>query len=123
MSDDLKPRRTFCGLGRGAKGRCPNCGEGRLFRGYLKVEPTCAACGHDNGRYRADDGPAYFTILLVGHLIIGPILAFNVIHQADPWTVVAWSLPLLFLVTLAVLRIAKGGLIGVLWGTRAGSAQ
>ena len=50
---------------RGLRGTCPRCGEGALFHKYLKVNPACPACGHDLDRYPADDGPAYFTILLV----------------------------------------------------------
>src|SRR5690242_4563380 len=49
-------------LRRGLRHRCPNCGEGRLYRAYLKVVDSCVACGHELGQYRADDGPAYFTI-------------------------------------------------------------
>ena len=111
------------GLLRGLAGRCPDCGQGKLFAGYLKVRPTCEHCGHATGEYRADDGPAYFTVLLVGHLIIAPMLAFEFIRTWNPWLLVAVTLPSLALLTLALLRITKGGLIGVLWATRAGGRQ
>ena len=62
---EIAPTRPFMtGLLRGLRHRCPNCGEGKLYRGYLKIAPACDACGHDLSAYRADDGPAYFTILL-----------------------------------------------------------
>ena len=50
---------VLTGLQRGFRRRCPNCGQGRLFKGYLKVNPTCPSCGHANGLYRADDAPRY----------------------------------------------------------------
>jgi uncharacterized protein (DUF983 family) len=117
------PRPLASGLTRGAKGRCPNCGEGHLFRGYLKVRPSCESCGHANGEYRADDGPAYFTVLLAGHLFVAPMLFLPFVRTWNPYLVAAMLLPPLALATLALLRVTKGGLIGVLWSTRAGSAQ
>ena len=60
-------RSVGLGMKRGAALRCPNCGEGHLYRKYLKVQ-VCEACGNDNTRYPADDAPPYFTILIVGHL-------------------------------------------------------
>jgi uncharacterized protein (DUF983 family) len=103
------------GLTRGARQRCPNCGEGRLFRRYLKVEPLCARCGHDNLQYPSDDGPPYFTILIVGHLYVAPLIVLHVI-----WTWPIWvTLPLLsggaVTLCLVLLPIVKGAVIGVLW--------
>ena len=54
---------------RGWRRKCPKCGAGPLFSGFLKVEPTCTNCGQDLSGHRADDGPAYLTILIVGHLM------------------------------------------------------
>ncbi len=111
-----RPFRT--GLARGLKHRCPACGEGRLYSGYLKVEPACASCGHDLSTYRADDGPAYFTILLVGHLIVAPMLLFPFIWELSPWIVLpATLIPLTTLILLLLPRI-KGAFIGGLWSIR-----
>ena len=107
--------RTWLGLRRGAQRRCPNCGEGKLFDGYLKVLPVCDHCGHNNGVYRADDAPPYFTILIVGHLVVGPLLAFGFILTWPAWTVVATTLPALFILTLIILPIVKGAVIGFHW--------
>ncbi len=74
-------------------------------------------CGNDNGRYPADDGPAYFTILIVGHIVIAPLLAMSVIESLSPAIIAAVGLPLVGGVTLAILPFAKGGWIGVLWGS------
>ena len=107
------------GLRRGLVGRCPNCGEGRLFSGYLKVEPRCGACGHDLSRYRADDGPAYFTILIVGHLFIAPLLCFSFIWTWNPVLVVALTLPAVAAVSLTLLPRIKGAFIGGQWAADA----
>jgi uncharacterized protein (DUF983 family) len=69
----------FRSIRRGVAHHCPACGRGKLFRRYLKVEKTCSACGHELARYPADDGPAYLTILLVGHLIVAPLFFFPVV--------------------------------------------
>lgn len=103
------------GLLRGLKRKCPNCGQGELFRGYLAVKPTCSNCGHHNGRYRADDGPAYVTILLVGHVVVAPLLTWPVIWEASPWMVAPAALSLVGAATLAALPFVKGGFIGALW--------
>ena len=103
----------FRSIGRGLRHRCPNCGEGRLFGRYLKVEPHCRGCGHELDLYPADDGPAYLTILLVGHLIIGPALFFPIVWESPP----QYSLPILLgallLITLLGLPRIKGGWIGL----------
>ena len=100
---------------RGLKGRCPHCGQGKLFRTYLKVNPVCPSCGHDLAKYPADDGPAYFTILIVGHLIVAPLLIFPVIWQASPLIVLPATLIPLTLASLALLRLNKGWFIGLLY--------
>ncbi len=110
--------KAMTGFRRGLARRCPNCGEGHLFRGYLQVDPRCEACGHDNSAYRADDGPAYFTILIVGHLLIAPMLCFPFIWQADPVLVMGLTLPLVAAATLALLGFVKGAFIGVQWAQR-----
>jgi uncharacterized protein (DUF983 family) len=105
----------FTALKRGLKGRCPVCGEGALFWRYLKVEPACPACGHDLAQYPADDGPAYFTILIVGHLIVAPILLFPFIWQAPLWLVIPATLLPLAGLTLLLLPRIKGAFIGGLY--------
>ena len=115
MEQDPAPVSLALGLKRGLAGRCPNCGEGKLFAKYLKVEPVCAACGHDLARYPADDGPAYFTILIVGHLVVAPLLLFLWIWQADAAVVLPLTLIPLLGLTLLLLPRIKGAFIGALW--------
>jgi uncharacterized protein (DUF983 family) len=98
---------------RGLKMRCPHCGEGPLFGRYLKVASPCEACGHDNAQYPADDGPAYITILLVGHLIVAPLLIFHFITTWPVVWVLVVTLPLLLAATLIALPRIKGGFIGL----------
>ncbi len=90
-----------------------------MFRGYIKVQETCQTCGHDNGQYRADDAGPYFTILLVGHLVIGPMLIFPFIWQAPIVLVLGTTLPLIAVATLLLLPLVKGAVIGVQWGMKA----
>ena len=103
------------GLLRGVKGRCPNCGEGRIYRAYLKVNPACPHCGHDLAQYRADDAPAYLTILIVGHLVVAPLLAFPFILSWPVWLVVGTTLPALAILVLVLLPRIKGAVIGFHW--------
>jgi uncharacterized protein (DUF983 family) len=114
---------VLTGFLRGASRHCPNCGEGALFRGYLKVDPTCKSCGHDNGAYRADDGPAYFTILIVGHLVVAPLLCLSFVWTWSPAWALAVTLPIVALATLGLLPIVKGGFIGVQWALEAQPAR
>lgn len=118
MSNSSSPRPVGLGIKRGLKYRCPNCGEGRLFARYLKVNPECPACGHDLSQYRADDGPAYLTILLVGHLIVAPAFFFPIMWETSPWIMVPAALTALTAAVLILLPRIKGGFIGLLWANR-----
>lgn len=113
MSEIVHPLRRS--VFRGVAGHCPSCGEGRLFWRYLKVNPHCPVCDKDLARYPADDGPAYLTILLVGHLIVAPLLFFPIIWRSNP----VYSLPLILIplaaFTLALLPRIKGGWIGMMY--------
>jgi uncharacterized protein (DUF983 family) len=111
----MEQRSVLQGLARGFRHHCPACGEGKLFERFLKVRPVCEVCGHDNGHYRADDAPPYFTILIVGHLVIAPLLLFPWIWEADPLLVVGVTLPLLGILTVALLPSVKGAVVGLHW--------
>jgi uncharacterized protein (DUF983 family) len=100
---------------RGLKGRCPNCGEGELFWRYLKVQGRCPKCDHDLARYPADDGPAYVTILLIGHLVVAPLLFFPIIWRAPAYLSLPIILSALAVITLAALPRIKGGWIGLMY--------
>jgi len=65
----VAPRNAWQAIRKGLRGRCPNCGEGSMFRAYLKVNDTCPHCGEELFHQRADDAPPYVTIFVVGHII------------------------------------------------------
>ena len=102
---------------RGLAGRCPHCGKGRMFYRYLKVEPVCRSCGHDLDRYPADDGPAYFTVLIVGHVVIVPflILCAPLIWKAPLAILIPAALGGVAAITLTALPIIKGAVVGLLY--------
>jgi len=103
--------------------RCPNCGHGRLFRAYLKPVDRCAACGEAFGHIRADDGPAWLTILVVGHLIVP--LALYAIKYTD-WSdllIGGLAFVLILLLTFLLLPCAKGVFIGILWNSKAPGSE
>lgn len=102
----------------GARGYCPNCGVGRLFRAYLKTVESCAHCGEDIHHHRADDAPPYFTILIVGHIIIPLLLMVEQTWKPDLWIHAAIWLPMTIVLSLVFLPIIKGALVGVQWALR-----
>jgi uncharacterized protein (DUF983 family) len=106
------------GLQRGFSLRCPECGQGRLLKSYLKVVSPCQVCGHDNAQYPSDDAPPYFTMLLVGHLVVAPALVLPFIMTWPVQYVLLATLPALLIVTLLALPRVKGAVIGVQWAIK-----
>lgn len=103
---------------RGLLCRCPHCGEGKLFDGYLTVVQKCSSCGEPLGLYRAADGPAFFTMSIVGLLLI-PVLGFGFIaFRTDPLIFALVVSALIGALTLVVLRLAKGAFVGYLWAQK-----
>lgn len=101
-------------VGRGLKRHCPQCDAPTLFSGYLKVNPICGNCGADNGQYRVDDIASYFTVLLVGHVIVAPLLAIPAFWYMPLWASMSLIMGMVALCTLAALPFVKGGVIGAL---------
>ncbi len=102
-------------LGHGARRRCPRCGEGATLTGYLTPVARCAACDLDLGKLRADDGPAYFTILLVGHIVVPGMLLLEQFAHPDVWVHAAIWPALTLVLSLTALPVIKGMMIGVNW--------
>lgn len=103
-------------IGRGLCARCPACGKTRLFDGYLRVVPQCCACTAPLGAFPADDAPPYFTILLVGHIVVPAMLILQKLEDPPTWVMSAIFIPLTLALTLALLRPVKGGTVGLmLW--------
>jgi len=111
-----RPRRDWLlALRRGFAQRCPNCGKGALFWKYLKVSDSCPVCGEALYHHRADDAPAYFTIVIVGHLIVGGVLALHKAFAPAEWVQLAIWMPLTLVSCLWLLPRIKGALVGLQW--------
>ena len=111
-------RPIFTSLLRGAAHKCPACGLGAMFRRYLKVSDTCPHCGEALHHHRADDAPAYFTIVIVGHIVVSLVLAVEMAYRPPLWLHAALWLPLTVILTFLVLPSVKGALVGLQWALR-----
>ena len=100
-------------IARGLRCRCPRCGEGKLFQGFLGLRPRCERCGLEFAFADAGDGPAVFVILLGGAIVVFAALMTEVVYQPPYWLHAALWLPLVLIVTLAPLRPIKGLLIAL----------
>ncbi len=111
-------REVWPALFRGLRGRCPHCGEGRMFRAFLKVADNCPACGEVLSHHRADDFPAYIVIVIVGH-IIGPLVLLAETDYAWSYTLhLSVWLPLTIGLSLALLQPVKGAVVALQWAFR-----
>ncbi len=108
-------RPWFAALRKGWRGRCPRCGERSLFSSYVKMAPSCSACGLDFEPFRADDAPAYFTILLVGHIVIPAMLIMEQMWTPSLWVLAAIWPPLTLVLSLVLLPRIKGAVIAFQW--------
>jgi uncharacterized protein (DUF983 family) len=112
------PRSVWRAMRRGFGLRCPSCGEGRLFRTFLKVADRCPACCAELHHHRADDAPAYFTISIVAHVVVGGVLWMERAYAPAIWVHWAVWLPLTLLLSLLLLPRVKGALVGLQWALR-----
>ena len=103
---------------RGLKRCCPRCGAGGMFTGYLKVGNRCRSCGLDFEAIRSDDVAPYFTILIVGHIVVPLLLAIEQWYAPPAWLEMAIGLPATLLLTLALLPFIKGAVMGAIWATK-----
>ena len=103
----------------GLVGRCPRCGSGRLFRGFLTLAPRCDHCGLDYSFADAGDGPAVFVTLIVGAIVVGLALILDVAYEPPIWVHMVISLPLAVILCLAVLRPLKGVLVALQYRNKA----
>ena len=107
----------------GALGRCPHCGEGPLFEGFLTVAPACRACGYDLAKADPGDGPAVFVILIAGFVVaFGALFTMVGLRTSVPVTLAIW-LPLTLVICLALLRPTKGVLLAAQFMNKASPAN
>jgi uncharacterized protein (DUF983 family) len=109
----VKPFKTE--LLRGFTGRCPHCGEGHMFRAFLKVADHCDACGEELFHHQADDFPAYLVIVVVGHLIVGLVMWAEAANAFTPLVEAAIFLPLTALLSFVLLQPTKGAIVALQW--------
>ena len=100
---------------RGIQRKCPCCGEAPAFRGYLKIVDACSHCQTPLSLYPTDDGPAYVTMILVGHLIIAPAFMFGFFYVYPLQIVVPVMVISLGVITLAALPFVKGAFLSLMW--------
>lgn len=100
---------------RGIRGKCPRCGEGRLFRKWLKPQERCPVCTLDLTPQRADDFPAYIAILVTGHLMAPLIISLSLDFELGPLAMVSILVPLALVMMLGMLQPAKGAVISAQW--------
>jgi uncharacterized protein (DUF983 family) len=103
----------------GLAGRCPRCGEGRLFSGFITVAPACSVCKLDYKFADAGDGPAVFVILIAGFVVVGLALFVEIAYEPPIWLHMLVFLPLTLIVCLGMLRPLKGLMIGLQYRNRA----
>jgi uncharacterized protein (DUF983 family) len=114
----VEKRDVWSSLKRGFCGRCPRCGEGKLFRAFLKVDNGCSECGLDFTPHRADDLPAYLVIAIVGHIVVPAALLIETDYSPPLALQLAIYLPLTALMSLALLQPVKGAVVGLQWALR-----
>lgn len=102
-------------LWRGLRGKCPNCGEGHLFRKFVKVADACDHCGEAFHHHRADDFPAYLVIILVGHFTIPLAMYVEVAYSPAYWIQAAVWLPLILAMSVGLLQPVKGAVVALQW--------
>lgn len=101
---------------KGLRCKCPRCGQGRLFRAYLKIVDRCAICALDYFHHRADDLPAYVAITIVGHVLVIGMMHFQMSgEEIAPWVYLAWLVPLAVVMPLAILPSIKGAVVALQW--------
>ena len=112
-SENALPLKTA--LWRGLSGRCPNCGNGRMFRAFLKVADQCDVCGEELHHQRADDFPAYLVIVIVGHLVVPLVLHVEMTYQPAYWIHATLFLPLTLFLALVLIQPVKGAVVALQW--------
>ncbi len=108
---------------RGLAGRCPRCGKGKLFDGFLAMAPRCEACGLDYSFVDSADGPAFFVMFFAGFIVAGSALAVEVLYAPPYWVHALLWTPLILLTTLAPLRPMKGLLIALQYHHKAAEGR
>lgn len=108
-------RPLWTAMKRGFLGRCPHCGEGKLFASFLKVAEKCDHCDEEMFHHRADDLPAYLVVVVVGHIVVGAFMGVEANYMLETWQHLAIWAPMTVILALALLRPIKGAVVGLQW--------
>ncbi|WP_018239421.1 DUF983 domain-containing protein [Ensifer sp. BR816] len=103
---------------RGFLSRCPACGNGRLFRGFVKSVDACATCGERMDHHRADDFPPYIVVTIVGHAVLGGYMMTDLVLPLSTWQHLALWAPVTLVSALALMQPVKGAVIGLQWALK-----
>jgi uncharacterized protein (DUF983 family) len=103
---------------RGLFGRCPACGDGRLFRAFVKSVDACSACGERMDHHRADDFPPYIVVTIVGHLVLAGYMMTDLVLPLDTWQHLAIWAPVTLASSVALMQPVKGAVIGLQWALK-----
>jgi uncharacterized protein (DUF983 family) len=114
----IEQRSVGQAMWRGTLCKCPHCGQGKMFRAYLKVADHCDVCGEQLDLHRADDFPPYIAIMIVGHILVGLMLHMDMVWHVDPLTYLYTMVPLAVILPLAMLPSIKGSIVGLQWANR-----
>jgi len=118
-ADELdQPRSKTQAILRGLNNTCPNCGEGRLFAKWLKVNPVCSNCGEELHHERAQDLPPYLNIFIVGHIIVALLMVVEAMVDLSLTAHLLIWVPLALAMSLAMMQPLKGGVVGLQWALK-----
>lgn len=112
---DLPYRNWKDAMLKGLKCRCPKCGKGKVFNGFLKVRTSCAHCDEALHHHRADDLPAYITMAIVAHVVVALMLNLNYVSAPSDGLQIAIFVPLTIVLSIALIRPIKGAVVGLQW--------
>ncbi|UGV27117.1 DUF983 domain-containing protein [Rhodopseudomonas boonkerdii] len=117
-ADPAARRDLWTAMRRGFFCRCPNCGEGKIFRAFLKTADHCDRCGQELSGHRADDLPAYLVIVIVGHIVVPIALWIETNYSPSVALQLAIYLPITLIASLLLLQPIKGAVVGLQWALR-----
>ena len=118
MLETTPVRPLWPAIRHGLAGRCPACGEGKLFVRFLKPAPACGQCGEGLEGHQADDFPAYIVIILLGHVLVPTMIEVNYLFSIPlGWQAAIWP-TLTAILALAMIQPVKGGVIAYQWARR-----
>lgn len=118
MHEKPEPRAVGAAMRKGARLKCPACGVGKIFASYLKAAPNCTHCGQQLDCHRADDAPPYFTIVVLGHIIIPLMYLLERAYAPPLWVHISLFSAITIIGSLVCLPIIKGAIISLQWALR-----